>query len=166
MAKRTRLIRSWQMIWGAIILMGISTGLESQLSQQVSTEVNVQNQDLLASPPRANWLSYNGDYSGRRFSGLTQITAQNVNRLGAEWVFHSRNSDRLEVTPVVVNGLMLVTSANDVFALDAATGRTVWHYARPISEGLIDDASRNINREASVKHDSVSRETENAHLLG
>ena len=159
------MIRSRQMIWGAIILMGIETGVESQLPRHVPTEVNVQNQDLLASPPRANWLSYNGDYSGRRFSGLTQITVQNVNRLGAEWVFHSRNSDRLEVTPVVVNGLMLVTSANDVFALDAQTGRTVWHYARPISQGLVDDASRHISRGVGVWHDRVYRETDNAHLL-
>jgi alcohol dehydrogenase (cytochrome c) len=153
------------MIWGAIILMEIETGVRSQVAQHVDTEVNVLNQDLLAPQPEANWLSYNGDYSGRRFSRLTQINAQNVNRLGAEWVFHSRNSDRLEVTPVVVNGLMLVTSANDVFALDAETGRTVWHYARPLSGGLIDDASRHISRGVGVWHDRVYRETDNAHLL-
>jgi alcohol dehydrogenase (cytochrome c) len=159
------LIQFPQIFWGAIILVGMHTGVESHASHHVEMQVKVANQDLLASQPDANWLSYNGDYSGRRFSGLRQINKQNVDRLRAEWVFHSRNSDRLEVTPVVVNGLMLVTSANDVFALDAQTGRLVWHYARPISQGLIDDASRHISRGVGVWRDRVYRETDNAHLL-
>jgi alcohol dehydrogenase (cytochrome c) len=160
------LIRFRQTISGVLILVGMQTGAECQVAQQhLQTQINVLNQDLLAPQPGANWFSYNGDYSGRRYSELTQITAQNVNRLRAEWVFHSRNSDRLEVTPLVVNGLMLVTSANDVFALDAQTGRVVWHYARPISEGLIDDASRHISRGLAIWHNRVYRETDNAHLL-
>src|SRR5207237_2062364 len=101
----------------------------------------------------------NGDYSGQRYSDLAQINIQNIHQLRAEWIFHSQNSDRLEVTPVVVNGMMLVTSANDVFALDAQSGRTVWHYSRPISEGLIDDASRHLSRGVGVWHDRVYRET-------
>jgi len=153
-----------QAICAAIILMGVP-GVEGQEPQHVQMEVNVLSQDLLALQPGANWLSYNGDYSGRRYSPLAQITTKNADRLRVEWVFHSRNSDRLEVTPLVVNGLMLATSANDVFALDAQTGRTVWHYARPISEGLIDDASRHISRGVAVWHDRVFRETDNAHLL-
>jgi alcohol dehydrogenase (cytochrome c) len=159
------LIQLPQIFWGAVILVGMQTGVENQTRQHLEMQVKVANQDLLAPQPDANWLSYNGDYSGRRFSGLRQINTQNVDRLRAEWIFHSRNSDRLEVTPVVVNGLMLVTSANDVFALDAQTGRIVWHYARPISEGLIDDASRHISRGVGVWHDRVYRETDNAHLL-
>jgi alcohol dehydrogenase (cytochrome c) len=128
-------------------------------------QINVQTENLRKAQPAADWLTYNGDYSGRRYSPLTQITTKNVGSLRAAWVFHSRNSDRMEVTPVVVNGLMLVTVANDVFALDARTGRTVWHYSRPISEGLIDDASRHLSRGVGVWHDRVYRMTDNAHLL-
>jgi len=131
----------------------------------LQVEVNVAAADLLQSQPAANWLTYNGDYSGRRYSSLTQINPENVNRLQAEWVFHSRNSDRLEVTPIVVNGLMIVTSANDTFALDANTGRVVWRNERPISEGLIDDASRHLSRGVAIWRDRVYRETDNAHLL-
>jgi alcohol dehydrogenase (cytochrome c) len=138
--------------------------LNSQEKSAVRSEINVRGEDLLA-PAADNWLSYNGDYSGRRYSGLSEINLQNVNQLRAHWVFHSRTSDRMEVTPVVVNGTMFVTSANDVFALDAQTGRTVWHYSRSISEGLIDDASRHISRGVAVWHDRVYRETDNAHLL-
>src|SRR6202795_2268786 len=57
--------------------------------------------ELVARPPGPNWLSYNGDFTGRRYSSLSQITAANVAALRAQWVFHSGNSDRMEVTPVV-----------------------------------------------------------------
>ncbi len=133
--------------------------------QMLVSKVNVNSQDLVAPLPGENWVSYNGDYSGRRYSQLSEINVNNVGHLRAEWIFHAHNSDRLEVTPVVVNGMMFVTSANDVFALDAQTGRTVWHYAWPISQGLIDDASGHISRGVGVWHDRVYRETDNAHLL-
>ncbi|MBZ5681445.1 MAG: PQQ-dependent dehydrogenase, methanol/ethanol family [Acidobacteriia bacterium] len=134
-------------------------------AERVSTLLDIRSEDLLASPPAANWISYNGDYSGRRYSKLSQINTGNVSRLRAEWVFHARNTSRLEVTPVVVNGLMFVTASNDAFALDARTGRVVWHHAVPISEGLIDDASSHINRGVAVWHNRVYMETDNAHLL-
>ena len=112
-----------------------------------------------------NWPSYNGDYTGRRHSPLSQITPSNVADLRAQWVFHSRNSSNLEMTPVVLNGFMFVTSANDVFALDAKTGRRLWHFERPITEGLIDDASAHHNRGVALWHSRLYTETDNAHLL-
>lgn len=121
--------------------------------------------ELLASPPGANWLSYNGDFSGRRFSSLAQINPANVAQLRAQWVFHSSNSSRMEVTPVVANGVMFVTSANDTYALDARTGLAIWHHAWPISEGLIDDASGHLSRGVALWHSRVYRQTDNAHLL-
>jgi alcohol dehydrogenase (cytochrome c) len=130
-----------------------------------ATTVDVRTEDLVVSPPAANWISYNGDYSGRRFSGLSEIDIGNVARLRPEWVFHAHNSDHLEVTPVVVNGMMFVTSANEAIALDASTGRVLWQHSRPDSEGLIDDASRHINRGVAVWKDRVYMETDNAHLL-
>jgi alcohol dehydrogenase (cytochrome c) len=131
----------------------------------VSTTISVQAADLLAKPPAENWPSYNGDYTGRRYSALDQINPSNVEQLRAQWVFHSRNHSRLEVTPVVINGLMIVTSANHAIALDARSGREVWHYSRPDSEGLIDDASRHLNRGVGVWQSRVYMETDNAHLL-
>lgn len=127
--------------------------------------IDVLPAELLAAPPGANWLSYNGDFTGRRFSSLSQINLTNVAQLRAQWVFHSSNSNRLEVTPVVVNGVMFVTSANDTFALDARTGLVIWHHEWPISEGLIDDASGHLSRGVAVWHSRVYRQTDNAHLL-
>jgi len=131
----------------------------------ISTTIDVKQSDLIAQPISNNWTSYNGDYSGRRFSALAEINVQNVKQLRAAWVFHARNSNHLEVTPVVINGLMIVSAANHAFALDARTGRLVWHYSRPISEGLIDDASRHTSRGVGVWRSRVYMETDNAHLL-
>lgn len=131
----------------------------------VSVKVDIQPHQMAAQPVADNWLSYNGDYTGRRFSSLDQINAANVKNLRAEWVFHAPNSDALETTPVVVDGLMFVTSANDAYALDARTGRTVWHFSHPITEGLIDDASQHHNRGVGVWHSRVYLMTDNAHLL-
>jgi alcohol dehydrogenase (cytochrome c) len=112
-----------------------------------------------------DWPSYNGDYTGRRFSGLTQITPQNVGHLQAQWVFHARTPGVLEGTPVVVNGIMYFTGSNDVFALNAQSGEVLWHYARPVSGGLVDDASGHINRGVAVSGTRLFTETDNAHLL-
>jgi alcohol dehydrogenase (cytochrome c) len=128
-------------------------------------KIDVRPEDLLVQPPAANWISYNGDYSGRRYSSLDQINSANVAQLRAEWVFHAQNSNRLETTPVVVDGMMFVTAANEASAIDARTGRVVWHHSRPNSEGLIDDASSHLNRGVAIWHDRVFMETDNAHLL-
>lgn len=152
----------------AIILAGsmaILVPLQKVSGEVVSVAIHVQQSDLVTQPLGANWLSYNGDYSGKRYSSLDEINLSNVAQLRAQWVFHAQNSDRLEVTPVVVNGVMFVSAANDTFALDARTGRTIWHHSRPITEGLIDDASRHISRGVGVLGSRVYRLTDNAHLL-
>src|SRR6185503_8734252 len=108
------------------LLFIFSTILPSpaQKHEQTSVDVsaNVSTKDLLARPVGENWTSYNGDYTGQRYSSLSQINTENVSQLRAEWVFHPGNSLRLEATPLVVNGVMYVTAANDAFALDARTG--------------------------------------------
>ena len=76
-----------------------------------------------------NWLTYGGSLTSQRHSALTQITPQNVRDLELKWVFQSRSLDKHEVTPLVVDGVMYtIQSPNDVIALDAATGKTIWTY--------------------------------------
>lgn len=137
----------------------------SAQTQAAATSLSVRPEDLLKTPVESDWTSYNGDYTGRRYSALREITTANVHKLEAAWVFHPGNSQNLEVTPVVVRGVMYVTSANDVFALDARTGRRLWHYQRPISSGLLDDAAAHKNRGVAVWRNSVFSETDDAHLL-
>lgn len=136
-----------------VVIDNVSTAQES--ASPVTASVNVETRDLLAQPVGENWTSYNGDYSGRRYSSLREINAGNVAQLRAAWVFHPGNSQNLEVTPLVIRGMMFVTSANHVFALDARTGRTVWHFQRAVSSGLLDDAAAHKNRGVAVWGDSV-----------
>lgn len=136
-----------------------------QTASPAGATVKVEAKDLIAQPVAENWTSYNGDYTGRRYSSLREINALNVMQLRAAWVFHPGNSKNLEVTPLVIHGIMFVTSSNNVFALDARTGRTVWRYQRPVSSGLLDDAAAHKNRGVAVWGDSVYAETDDAHLL-
>jgi alcohol dehydrogenase (cytochrome c) len=152
-----------------LLLVAVCTGMPMVGQQQPQSPVTVvpevSTEDLLLRPVGANWTSYNGDYSGRRYSNLREINVINIAQLRAVWAFHPGNSQSLEVTPVVVDGVMYVTSSNDVFALDARTGRTVWHYQRPVSSGLLDDAAAHKNRGVALWQHFVYVETDDAHLL-
>jgi glucose dehydrogenase len=84
---------------------------------------------LHASQEPQNWLTYSGDYNGRRHSLLKQITPSNARELTLKWVYQSRSLDKNETTPLVVDGTMFtVQSPNDVVALNAATGKVIWQY--------------------------------------
>ena len=152
------------------VLLAVATALlppsaEGQQASSLTGVSTVTAQDLLAVPAGTDWTSYNGDYTGRRYSSLNEINATNVRKLRASWIFHPGNSQRLEATPVVVRGIMYVTSANDTVALDARTGRTLWRHQRALSSGLLDDAAAHKNRGVAVWQNSVFMETDDAHLL-
>ncbi len=147
------------------ILLSVVSSPGQQGQSAIVVDMNVSADDLLKQPSASNWTSYNGDYTGRRYSSLHEITPANVTQIRASWIFHPSNSERLEVTPVVVGGVMYVTSANDAFALDARTGRVIWHHARPVSTGLLDDAAAHHNRGVGVWKNFVYMETDDAHLL-
>ena len=59
---------------------------------------------------------------------------------------------------------MYVTSVNECYALDAGSGRQIWHYQRPRSQELVGDAAGGINRGVAVPGDRVFMVTDNAHL--
>src|SRR4051812_24235152 len=85
---------------------------------------------LKANQEPQNWLTYGGSLMSQRHSGLTQITPENAKELELKWVFQSRSLEKHEVTPLVVDGVMYtVQSPNDVVALDAATGKTIWTFS-------------------------------------
>ena len=77
----------------------------------------------------ANWLMYSGTYSAQRYSRLNQVNARNVASLKVAWVYQSNAAGTMETTPLVVDGVMYLTEApSTVVALDARTGRELWHY--------------------------------------
>src|SRR5687768_1888767 len=65
--------------------------------------------DALGRPPGENWLTYHGDYSGKRLSRLAQLDRSNVKRLAARWVYQSEGTRRQQCTPIVQDGVMYVT---------------------------------------------------------
>src|SRR5215472_16031936 len=91
---------------GVLAVLGVWGSTEGQTGGRVARDtsvaakIDVTQAQLTVAPSRENWPSYNGDYTGRRYTALKQITPENVKQLRAEWVFHARNSDSLEVTPV------------------------------------------------------------------
>jgi alcohol dehydrogenase (cytochrome c) len=84
----------------------------------------------------ANWLTYSGQYSGQRYSRLDAITRETARHLQIRWIYQLRTTDTVETTPLVVDGVMYLTRANDVIALDAATGRPYWTYTHPLPADL------------------------------
>jgi len=121
--------------------------------------------DRIAHPQPGDWPTYHGQLSGNRYSPLSQITPRNVGQLAPRWIFPIPDARHLEVTPVVVDGVMYVTNVNAAWALDAATGRQIWRYERPRSKGLSGDAAGGINRGVAMLGDRVFMVTDNAHLI-
>ncbi len=78
-----------------------------------------------------DWPTYNGDPRGNRYTELTQINKNNIARLASRWIFNVPGAARLQTTPVVVGGIMYVTGPDEVYALDAGTGRQIWRYQVP-----------------------------------
>jgi alcohol dehydrogenase (cytochrome c) len=114
---------------------------------------------------QTGWTTYHGQPSGNRYSALTQITAANVGRLAPRWVFTLPNAAQLQVTPVIADGVMYVSAANDLYALDAGSGRQIWNYRRPRTRGLAGVAARGANRGVAVGGDRVFMSTDHAHLI-
>jgi alcohol dehydrogenase (cytochrome c) len=92
---------------------------------------------LSQTEPTDTWPTYNGDYSGRRFSPLTQIQASNVHSLSLAWMYRVRiaggpmrgvGEPDIKSTPLMVNGILYFTIPDHVYALDARTGLELWHY--------------------------------------
>lgn len=81
----------------------------------------------LLKQPTDTWPTYNGDYSGRRYSPLTQINASNVRGLTLAWAYKA-NSVSIKSTPLLVNGVLYFSVPDHVWAVDARTGREIWHY--------------------------------------
>jgi alcohol dehydrogenase (cytochrome c) len=109
-----------------------------------------------------NWPTYNGEPGGNRYTTLTQIDKSNVEKLAPRWVFTVPDAGNLQVTPIVVDGIMYVTAPNECYALDAGSGRRIWHYKRPRTKGVVQGSA---NRGAGVAGDRVFMVTDHAHII-
>ena len=114
---------------------------------------------------QADWPSYHGRADGNRFSTIGEITTGNVARLAPRWTHAIPGAERLQATPIVVEGVMYVASANECHALDAGSGRRIWRFRIPRTRGLAGDAAAGINRGVAIAGDRLFMITDHAHLL-
>ncbi len=102
-----------------------------------AAEVDSERLNNTAKEPQ-NWLTYGGNYAAWRYSALDQINRNNIGKLSPVWTFQTGVVDGgLQCTPIVVDGVMYITSAwNRVFAINAVTGEEIWHYFHPKPEAF------------------------------
>jgi alcohol dehydrogenase (cytochrome c) len=91
---------------------------------------------MLLQPPADSWPQYNGTYNGQRHAKLKQITPQNVGSLALAWAFQTRLPGEIKSTPLLVDGVIYFTTVDNVWAVDALSGRQLWHYNYPPGPGL------------------------------
>jgi alcohol dehydrogenase (cytochrome c) len=114
-------------------------------------------QDLLnrAAGDGNNFLHTNGNYQQTRYYPNRQINSGNVSKLRPAWLFQTEVKETMETTPIVVNGIMYITTAFDhVYALDARTGAELWHYKHKMGPITVYCCGPN-NRGVAVSGDMV-----------
>jgi alcohol dehydrogenase (cytochrome c) len=114
----------------------------------------------LLKPPSDSWPTYHGDYSGQRHSRLKQITPANVGQMTLAWAFQTGQSAQIKSVPILVNGLLYISAPDNVWAVDARTGRQVWQYKYPENTGFHIG-----HRGVAVYKDGVYLTTPDAHLV-
>jgi alcohol dehydrogenase (cytochrome c) len=91
----------------------------------------------LLKPAPDMWPTYYGDYTGRRYSSLSQINTKNAGMLTLAWAFQMNESNAsIKSTPLLVNGVLYFTIPDQLWAVDARSGRQLWHYTYPKTGGF------------------------------
>jgi alcohol dehydrogenase (cytochrome c) len=122
------------MKWTVPVRLAISAAAAvnaALLASQVSFDPGT-----MGSSPVTSWPTFNGDYSGERYTKLTQIDPANVDHLVQSWIFKITEvrAQRgapvpiIKCTPLLVGSLLYITIPDHVFALNARTGKEVWRY--------------------------------------
>jgi len=114
-----------------LLALAFAAGFIAAHSQELDPKALV-----LFNQPPDTWPTHNGDYSGRRFSGLTQIDQANVNLLKIEWMYRITGigpqrcvgNPTIKSTPLLLNGILYFTIPDHVFAISARTGEQLWQY--------------------------------------
>src|SRR5256886_2666051 len=112
-----------------------------------------------------NWIHSNGNYANTRYYPGAQITAANVGKLTPKFVFQTAVLESMETAPIVINGVMfLTTSFNHVYAIDATTGEEFWHYKHKMGPITTFCCGPN-NRGVAVSGDTLYMGTLDAKLV-
>ncbi|HEV2446306.1 MAG TPA: PQQ-dependent dehydrogenase, methanol/ethanol family [Candidatus Sulfopaludibacter sp.] len=141
---------------GIALLAGIAFAAQAQVSSD-------RLRDSAGEPQ--NWLTYNGSYASTHHSTLAQLRPDNVARLDLKWVWQANSLEKLEATPLVVDGVMYLSDPpNDVVALDVKTGRAFWRYRHPLPPGITPCCGR-VNRGLAILGNTLYLGTLDAKLV-
>jgi alcohol dehydrogenase (cytochrome c) len=118
-------------------------------------------------PTPAIWPTYNGDYSGKRFSEIKEIDQHNVKDLKLAWLYHATTGPggspfgtHISSTPLELDGILYFTVPDHAWAIDARTGRELWHYKWESKGGI-----HTGNRGVGIYHNWLFFVTPDDHLI-
>jgi alcohol dehydrogenase (cytochrome c) len=118
-----------------------------------------------AAKDESNFLHTNGNYDQTRYYPGKQINTSNVGKLHPAWIFQTEVKESLETTPIVVGGVMYVTTSfNHVYAINAKTGEEYWHYKHKMGPITTYCCGPN-NRGVAISGDKVYMATLDAKLV-
>jgi PQQ-dependent dehydrogenase (methanol/ethanol family) len=123
--------------WQSTLIAGASFAILAACGQAKTTDTEtakepeafaaVDTSRISTASAAEEWLTYGGTYDEQRHSSLTNVNTDSVSELGVAWTYDLATNRGVESTPIVVDGVMYVTSAwSLVYALDAKTGEELW----------------------------------------
>jgi alcohol dehydrogenase (cytochrome c) len=118
--------------------------------------------EMLLSPPDADWLMWRRTYDGWGYSPLDQINKENVKDLQLAWAWGMTPGGRTQETPLVHDGIMYIQNSTHLIqALDAATGELIWEYQYELPDEVNPSGERN----KAIYGDKLFIATRDAHLV-
>jgi alcohol dehydrogenase (cytochrome c) len=149
---------------GALVVSLAAWGVALAQKGAPTTPVT-QEQLNNAAKDEHNFLHTNGNYDQTRYYPGNQINTSNVGKLHPAWIFQTEAKESMQTTPIVVNGVMYITTAFDhVYALNAKTGEEYWHYRHNMAPVRVYCCGPN-NRGVAVYDDKVYLATLDAKLV-
>ena len=140
-----RSIAAVRLLAGSVVLLALSAGgrlaADPSLTETGSAGAPpfaaVTTERILESSAGAEWLTHSGSYDEQRHSRLARINRETVSDLGVAWTYDLHTNRGVESTPIVVDGVMYVTSAwSVVYALDAVSGEELWVYDPEVDKAV------------------------------
>ncbi|WP_309572991.1 PQQ-binding-like beta-propeller repeat protein [Deinococcus sp.] len=126
-----------------------------------AASTSVPNEEELTGPVGNNWLMYNGNYAGQRYSTLKDITADNAGTLGVKCVYQLGEVGSFQTGPVVYQGRMYITTPRNTYAINADTCTPIWQ-ATYTPKG---PEPQPANRGVALYQGKLFRGTTDGHLL-
>ena len=109
---------------GAVLTIAAVVAIDAQ---RLATTTKQSPLPRISTGDQSNWSLHNVDIQGSRYADIAEINTSNVGRLELAWSFEAGAANSImQVTPLVVDGVMYVNSGSTVFALNATNGERIW----------------------------------------